>query len=153
MFLILSFKPTWKNRRNLWFKLWWWWLRLKKAQSEKGSGSYIEGKSSALMGGKGAKKILHNRGNTDANYNLYVGSNWQLFCECEVYYGVYWHFWFVLIFYFFFSIHKVLFYKYICLCVCAYIHIHVHVHVYKYMYMNILQILCSIVSLSPASLT
>lgn len=37
--------------------------------------------------------------------------------------------------------------------VCAYIHIHVHVHVYKYMYMNILQILCSIVSLSPASFT
>lgn len=41
------------------------------------------------MGGKGAKKSLHNRGNTDANYNLYVGSNWQLFCECEVYYGIY----------------------------------------------------------------
>lgn len=30
----------------------------KKAQSEKCSGSYIEGKSSALMGGKGAKKVF-----------------------------------------------------------------------------------------------
>ena len=122
MFLILSFKPTWKNKRNLWFKLWWWWLRLKKAQSEKCSGSYIEGKSSALMGGKGAKKSLHNRGNTDANYNLYVGSNWQLFCECEVYYGVYWHFWFVLIF-LLFQFMKFCFTNiYVSVCVCIYTH-------------------------------